>query len=165
MIKPPEANWEHPVSYYCVDASGNYEQQDASSPATGFPRLCRGRRSECRRELWQPDDPYVWTPTCINDCTNNYALLIDGGKDPNSNYVRYWNDIAFMYINLNEYDYPPNQVTVLKSDGSSRDSIGVSQGHQHALRMTIPRVTLLVTGRTRLSLMPRNKRSLILFTP
>jgi hypothetical protein len=113
----PEANWEHPVSYYCVDANGNWEKRDAFSPATDFQFLYAEGITPSPGEAWQPDDPYVWTPACTNDCSNNYAVLISGGNDKNNNYRRYWNDIAFMYINLKEYGYDPSHITVMMSDG------------------------------------------------
>ena len=115
----PEANWEHPISYYCVDASGNYQIQDATTPATNYAFTYATGEVPSLGDDWQPDDPYVWTQTCANDCTSNYAVLISGGNDPNHNYRRYWNDIAFMYINLKEYGYDPTHITVMMSDGTS----------------------------------------------
>jgi len=115
----PEANWEHPVTYYCVDADDKkFESHDAFSPATNYQFVTATGESPSPGEDWQPDDPYVWRPTCVNDCTNNYALLISGGNDMNTNYRRYWNDIAFMYINLIEYGYAPSHIAVLMADGS-----------------------------------------------
>ena len=113
----PEANWEHPVSYYCVDATGSSEKRDASAPATDYQFLYSDGKTPSPGEAWQPDDPYVWTQACVNDCSNNYAVLISGGNDKNNNYRRYWNDIAFMYINLKEYGYDPSHITVMMSDG------------------------------------------------
>jgi outer membrane protein assembly factor BamB len=54
------------------------------------------------------------------DCNNNYALLIDGGKNATMNHIRYWNDISFMYQTLTvTYGYPKNHIIVLMSDGPS----------------------------------------------
>lgn len=116
----PEANWEHSVSYYCVDGNNRVEQQDSTAPVDGYTLTYATGMKTTPGEVWQPNDPYVWSPGCVNDCSNNYALLIDGGKDANSNAVRYWNDIAFMYINLKDYGYDTTKkVTVMMSDGSS----------------------------------------------
>jgi DNA-binding beta-propeller fold protein YncE len=115
----PEANWEHPISYYCVDASGNWEKEDATTPATNYAFTYATGAVPSPGDDWQPDDPYVWSHTCVNDCTSNYAVLISGGNDANHNYRRYWNDIAFMYINLKEYGYDPTHITVMMSDGTS----------------------------------------------
>jgi len=55
-----------------------------------------------------------------SDCTNNYALLIDGGVNVSQNHIRYWNDISFMYQTLNQtYGYPKSHITVLMSDGNN----------------------------------------------
>jgi Domain of unknown function (DUF3821)/Peptidase C13 family len=114
----PEANWEHPITYYCVDATGSFEKKSVSSPATNYRFLYNEGKKPSPGDAWQPDDPYVWNQACVNDCTGNYAVLISGGNDANNNYRRYWNDIAFMYINLKEYGYDRTHITVMMSDGS-----------------------------------------------
>jgi PKD repeat protein len=62
-------------------------------------------------------------PSCkTGACTNNYALLIDGGKSATDNHIRYWNDISFMYQTLTQvYGYDPAKIIVLMSDGTSSD--------------------------------------------
>jgi PKD repeat protein/sugar lactone lactonase YvrE len=59
-------------------------------------------------------------PKCSGSCSNNYALLIDGGKSPDDNHIRYWNDISFMYQTLTKvYGYPKGNIKVLMSDGTA----------------------------------------------
>ena len=116
----PEANWEHSVSYYCVDNTNNkVDQQDSTSPVYDFPLTYASGYNPSAGEVWQPYDPYVWSHTCTNDCSNNYALLISGGNDRELNNIRYWNDIAFMFITLKEYGYDmTNKVTVMMANGA-----------------------------------------------
>ena len=134
----PEANWEHLISYYCVDVNGDdtdplddaaVEKHDAHQPSTNLQFTPATGEIPSPGEDWQPDDPYVWTPACTNDCSNNYAVLISGGNDANHNYRRYWNDIAFMYINLKEYGYDPAHITVLMSDGGGAGADRCIEGY------------------------------------
>jgi parallel beta-helix repeat protein len=59
-------------------------------------------------------------PACINpDYSHYYALLLSGGIQKEANYVRYRNDIAFMYQTLRQkYGYPKDHIIVLMSDGN-----------------------------------------------
>ena len=71
-----------------------------------------------------PNDPKAWSPAgCTENCTNYYALLIDGGVDRDNNYARYWFDIAFMYTTLIEYGYRPDHIKVLMSDGTNNSAV------------------------------------------
>jgi PKD repeat protein len=64
--------------------------------------------------------PPVPDPACSPDATNNYALLISGGIDKDHNYLRYYNDIAFLYKTLvKDYKYDKSRIKVLMSDGSA----------------------------------------------
>jgi len=49
---------------------------------------------------------------------NSYAVLFSGGTKPARNFIRYWNDLKFMYSTLiNEYGYAPEHIAVLYADG------------------------------------------------
>jgi parallel beta-helix repeat protein len=64
--------------------------------------------------------PPPGAPACVNpDYSHYYALLISGGIQKEANYVRYRNDIAFMYQTLTQkYGYPKDHIIVLMSDGN-----------------------------------------------
>jgi len=53
---------------------------------------------------------------------NRYAVLFSGGINAAKNYVRYWNDLKFMYATLVEtYGFDPDNITVLYANGTGRD--------------------------------------------
>ncbi|MFZ1903317.1 MAG: IPT/TIG domain-containing protein [Methanoregula sp.] len=118
----PNANWEHPLKYYYLNANdlsvaGTYTD---NAPATNIQFTWNSGKM-----------PNVGGVTSIgtigndptplpSDGTHNYALLISGAISPTYNYARYYNDIKFMYTSLNQtYHYPKDHITVLLSDGSS----------------------------------------------
>lgn len=51
---------------------------------------------------------------------HNYAVIINGGGNAWSNWVRYWNDCSAIYSTLiNVYGYPKDHIYVLISDGTN----------------------------------------------
>ena len=54
---------------------------------------------------------------------DRYAILFSGGIDSSHNYVRYWNDLKFMYSTLvNQLGFPTDHIAVLYADGTGRDT-------------------------------------------
>ena len=54
------------------------------------------------------------------DTAHSYAILISGGADSESNYSRYWGDMAMVYSTLRQkYKLPKDHITVCMSDGTS----------------------------------------------
>ena len=52
--------------------------------------------------------------------SNNWAVIISGGSNPESNYSRYWNDCSIIYKCLrNIYNYRDDRIIVIMSDGKS----------------------------------------------
>ena len=52
--------------------------------------------------------------------SNNWAVIISGGKNIYSNYERYWNDCSAIYKCLRQvYNYQRDRIIVLMSDGTS----------------------------------------------
>lgn len=58
----------------------------------------------------------------INPESNNWAVIISGGKNLSNNYERYWNDCSVVYKCLRSiYNYRRDRIIVLMSDGKSSD--------------------------------------------
>jgi hypothetical protein len=52
----------------------------------------------------------------------SYAVLISGGCNPSMAYLRYWNDMKYMYsILVNTYGYEPGHIFVIYKDGVGED--------------------------------------------
>jgi len=52
--------------------------------------------------------------------SNNWAVIISGGSNPESNYIRYWNDCSIIYKCLrNIHGYRRDHIIVIMSDGKS----------------------------------------------
>ncbi len=130
----PGLNWEHPCSYVFIDAAGEKTVVPAMSPSLD---LIVDQVIGIGYDPYGPDLNLIGSgttpstggglgnldlsPACTSPaCTNNYAVLIDGGYDPASNHIRYWNDISFLYQTLTKvYGYPKDHIRVLMSDGTS----------------------------------------------
>lgn len=54
---------------------------------------------------------------------DRYAVLFSGGINDAKNYIRYWNDLVFMYTTLiNECSFAAENITVLYADGTAEDA-------------------------------------------
>lgn len=54
---------------------------------------------------------------------NKFAVLISGGVNSGMAYMRYWNDVKYMYsILINAYDYVPGNIYVIYKDGVGEDT-------------------------------------------
>lgn len=67
--------------------------------------------------------PYVPQATLTNAvltaAERTYAVILSGGVNKNSNYVRYWNDCSFIYQTLvKKYGVPKDNINVIMSDGT-----------------------------------------------
>ena len=51
---------------------------------------------------------------------HDYAVILNGGGNTNSNLERYWNNCSTMYkLLVNDYGYPKSHIFIIMSDGSS----------------------------------------------
>ena len=56
----------------------------------------------------------------INSAGDTYAIILSGGINKNSNYVRYWNDCSFIYQTLRRrFHIEKDHISVLMSDGTN----------------------------------------------
>lgn len=115
----PFASWSHPCRYVYVDAATGAntvqhkvmppqlndmealvtQQVHVSGPLFNFPRTRGSARSGSE---------------------NNYAVIISGGGNINTNWERYWNECSAIYSVLTKiYGYNKDKVYVLISDGTN----------------------------------------------
>jgi hypothetical protein len=132
--KDPGMNWQHPAEYVFIDNTGKKTVIPVMSPSLDLPTvqvsgsgydpagmdlnaIGSGSTPSTGGGLGNLDLSLACSGST---CTNNYAVLIDGGYDKYNNHIRYWNDISFMYQTLNKtYSYPKDHIRVLMSDGTS----------------------------------------------
>ncbi len=58
----------------------------------------------------------------LNPKPNRYAVLFSGGINPTYSYLRYWNDLKFMYSTLvNKYGFTDKTIAVLYANGKGKD--------------------------------------------
>lgn len=124
----PGANYEHPCSYFFVEATGaRVDRYDAmtpprrlgdmveitngqDNPPPGLSETLLERYSERLRRLERPRA----------DRGQSYAFIISGGADQSNNHIRYWNDVSFIYRTLVDYyGYADDHIRVCMSDGTN----------------------------------------------
>lgn len=80
------------------------------------------------RRIYKPLQPWIEIigPITIYKpgfWTDRYAVLISGGYRASSAYLRYWNDLKYMYsILINRYRYRADHVYVIYKDGTGEDT-------------------------------------------
>jgi len=129
----PECNGDHDYIYYYVNEQNQIAKKVISQARPiGTYRFAMGTVYDpsSQKDLNSIHSPAsnvggglgalpLWAKCSGSDCRNNWALLIDGGYDNQSNHMRYFNDISFMYQTLNKtYGYPKDHITVLMADGN-----------------------------------------------
>lgn len=120
----PYFSWSHPCRYLFVDIeSGNVDVITAENPPKSL--TCWNMMSDylyqepgmmrASSAIGASNASLSASRTTTDNC---YALIINGGYSDSYNYVRYWNDCAFMYATLVEkYGYLDDHIIVLMSDG------------------------------------------------
>jgi len=117
------ANWGHASEFAFIYDSNVIAATPVMFPPTGIALSHAAGHVPNPAGLTSIMPPFIRDPACTPSASNNYALLISGGGTKETNYARYYNDIAFMYKTLvKDYNYPKNHITVLMSDGSSATS-------------------------------------------
>ena len=61
-------------------------------------------------------------PVFSNPSPQKYAVLYSGGINPDYAYMRYWNDLVWMYFILIAYGYPADHIYVIYKDGVPEDA-------------------------------------------
>ena len=118
----PYQSWSHPCRYAFV----NVENGDVCIYNETFPPVLD--KLECIKEYVLPTNLNPISMFSYNQASGNsqlysakhdYAIIINGGMDKDSNHIRYWNDCAFIFSTLkNKYGYTSDHIYVLMSDGT-----------------------------------------------
>lgn len=118
----PYQSWSHPCRYAFVNANNG----EVHIYNDTFPPILD--KLECIKEPHLPTNsdstPKISSQSLTNtsqlySAKHDYAIIINGGMDKESNHIRYWNDCAFVFSTLkNKYGYPSDHIYVLMSDGT-----------------------------------------------
>jgi hypothetical protein len=119
----PLANWEHPCRYVFVDQEKNILLLDGTTPPKKLGELERLSGFEISEKNkidgFIPRSNFKSSLAATNQKVDHcYAVLISGGYDIYNNWIRYWNDMSFIYRTLTQvYGYRDDHIYVLMSDG------------------------------------------------
>lgn len=118
----PMANWGHDCQYLFVDMNGKISSYNKSMPP-GYEKY--NMELINISETTKNDKVYPIVPQIEAKSRNSillenhYAIILSGGYHKEINYMRYWNDCAYIYgVLTNQYGYDPTNIYVLMSDGS-----------------------------------------------
>ena len=124
----PLANWEHPCRYIFVNVkTGDYELLSKRRPPLEemeeLISFCPSEKQQKALSLKSAQQSSLLTNPLGLPSMHNYAVIISGGINKYSNYIRYWNDCSDIYTTLiEEYKYPKDHIYVIMSDGSSPEA-------------------------------------------
>lgn len=120
----PQRGWSHPCKYVFVNSvTGAIEMKSAE-----FPPVYDGMsvvsqfvpKSNYTVRQVRSMQPTRNSANQIVSARHDYAVIINGGMDKESNHQRYWNDCAMIYTVLkNKYMYPSDHIYVMMADGKS----------------------------------------------
>jgi hypothetical protein len=144
----PKAYWEHPCRFIFVSKNqGNISYTKSMLPPSNLRNWIiveeevNSENAELRsgigtgyftynsNNLLLPNQ-FSKTSTIAND---NYAVIINGGMNPDNNYGRFWNNCSLIYqLLVNVYGYDKNKIYVLMSDGtSSEEDLNINNDYLH----------------------------------
>ena len=126
----PYGNWSHPCRYIYVNCeNGKVVTHNHTMPPYGMdmsPLVKQKVDTDILlydgKKMKESLPKSVITNSTLKSyaSSKDYAVIINGGGDYESNYIRYWNDCAAIYSTLiNVYGYNKSQIYVLMSDGTS----------------------------------------------
>lgn len=121
LDEDPYAGWVHACRFLFVQASnGNITSTPCNMPPTD---LMNWERHFIYNETVSPNELFSFDHRCrqnydVLETENCYAVIIDGGENSTSNWVRYWNNCAAVYSALTYcYGYKDENIYVIMSDG------------------------------------------------
>ena len=121
----PNAGWNHPCRYVFVDKqSGLIEIKSAQTPPFKQDWTLKTERLQS-----QPQEKFNIKKKAEKESalektsySNDYAVIINGGRCPDENHERFWNNCSFMYkVLVGVYGYNPSHIYVIMSDGTNPD--------------------------------------------
>lgn len=118
------ANWEHPCRWVFVSPSGEMQVEDMLTPPTGIDKMAVDYSdlpvSTPAQQGQSIPDWFVPNPRQGNDPAHTYAWIISGGYDQYNNHIRYYGDVQFLYMTLEQdYGYTDDHITVCFADGTN----------------------------------------------
>lgn len=115
----PFASWSHPCRYVYVDAAtgANTVQHKVMPPQLNDMEALVTQQVHVSGPLF--NFPRTRSGIALRS-DNSYAVIINGGGNPEWNWNRYWNHCAAVYsILVNTYRFPKDHIYVLMSDGTN----------------------------------------------
>ncbi|PDP42705.1 hypothetical protein CLI86_12095 [Tannerella forsythia] len=119
----PFASWAHPCRYVYINIKdGTYVIVDKQQPP-----LIQEMKPLVEKKINVQGELFDFNKLkslkklrTSASAIHNYAVIISGGGNAWSNWVRYWNDCSAIYSTLiNVYGYPKDHIYVLISDGTN----------------------------------------------
>lgn len=125
----PFENWGHKCRYVFVDIhTRTIVVVKGSVPPSNISEL-KELRAQKRDYTGIISPQKLQTRTVKGGVSPNltsmydYAVIISGGGNKHSNWIRYWNDCAVIYSTLvREYAYPKDHIFVLMADGTDPEA-------------------------------------------
>ena len=117
----PMANWEHACRYVFVSKeTGEIEVVHSDAPPMeDMWTLQTPMETRHPKAMFDFSRARIQQFPADYSAENNYAVILSGGGNKNSNWERYWNDCSAMYKTLvNAYGYRPDHIYVIMSDGT-----------------------------------------------
>ena len=119
----PFANWEHPCRFVYVDISTGITEVQTKKMGPSLENMdCIVRKSmpvskeplDIKQNIRSATDALP-----LESAVHDYAVIINGGKSPSYNGVRFWNDCSYIYKTLVEkFGYDKSHIYSLISDGT-----------------------------------------------
>lgn len=131
----PQANWDHKCKYIYIKygeetkTDGTVYIENSKRPPLGIKmdayklsssnshKQAKVKKSASKIAL------QANTQSGNEFAQNTYAVIISGGANPEENYLRYWNDCAFIFSTLTEmYDVPKSNIKVAMAAGKTDEA-------------------------------------------
>lgn len=132
ILSPADTSWFFIAN---TDASSNgmyliqyafVSVKDANCVITKEPSLPEKEMTKYKSRLIKAVAPILGTipsyrepqvKSGLDGDLRKWGVIINGGANKYSNYIRYWNDCSKIYSKLKEYSFPDDHIFVLMSDG------------------------------------------------
>jgi len=118
----PFANWSHPCKYFFISTeTGEKKVFEMQTPPDIIDEMTATKKVSIDEngKLFDFSNIPPLPETRSTDISNKWAVIINGGGNASSNYIRYWNDCAAIYSTLiKRYGYKKSNIELLIADGN-----------------------------------------------
>lgn len=131
----PQANWDHKCKYIYIkhgeeaETDGTVYVVDSKRPPLGikmdaYKLSSNNSQQQVKMKRAASKIALQANTQAENEfAQNTYAVIISGGANPEENYLRYWNDCAFIYSTLTEtYGVPKSNIEVAMAAGKTGEA-------------------------------------------